>query len=98
MRQKASGKGLFPEIGGPLNMLAVIELEEEEYSPAQTRARRTRTESGAQAVHEPSTIGHNVHALFAPSTKSGAQLTLDGTSWKKNVHDQDRTAMSKKQP
>ena len=30
--------------------------------------------------------GENVNTFFAPHTQPSAQLSLDGTSWKKNVH------------
>ena len=40
------------------------------------------------------TGGGNVHSFFAPRTQPGAQPSLDGTGWKKNVHIQARKAIA----
>ena len=37
--------------------------------------------------------GGNINT-FAPRTQPGAQPSLDGTSWKKNVHKQARKAIA----
>ena len=41
-----------------------------------------------------STGGGNIHTYFAPRTQPGAQPTLNGTGWKKNVHKQARKAIA----
>ena len=38
--------------------------------------------------------GGNIHTFFAPCTQLGAQPSLDGTGWKKNVHKQARKAIA----
>ena len=41
-----------------------------------------------------STRGGNVHSFSSPRTQLGAQPSLDGTGWKKNVHIQAKKAVA----